>query len=162
MSSELLYQAIQKYEEEFSSSPEKAVQAPGRVNLIGEHVDYNDGFVMPFALPFRTIMVGGIVKGAGNISTIYSMNMDESAEFVVNSKLSKGSPDWSNYIKGTVYQYLQDLPEDFCFNAVVLSDVPIGSGLSSSASLEVATATLLEQLCNLSIVSYYFISMFLY
>jgi galactokinase len=151
---DLLSAAKERFQKEFKSEPSVAAYAPGRVNLIGEHVDYNDGFVMPFALPFRTVIVGSLSSGAE--SCIISLNIEEKnsrSVFKVDSNLSKGSPPWANYVKGTVKQYIGELPEGFAFNAVVISDVPIGSGLSSSASLEVATATFLEKLVGITSVS---------
>lgn len=148
----MLGQAVSRFEEEFGRSPRVAVFAPGRVNLIGEHVDYNDGFVLPFALPFRTIVCGDFA--AGGTSRVVSCNIssaESSSSFKINASLSKGEPTWANYVKGTVAQYLNDLPAGAAFEAVVVSDVPIGSGLSSSASLEVATATFLEELYDLKI-----------
>lgn len=129
-------EAVRAFKEQFGSSPEVAVFAPGRVNLIGEHVDYNDGFVLPFALPFRTIVVGK--KSTSNTTRVYSTAFKGTAEFIINDTLSKGSPVWANYVKGTIFQYLKDLPTStgVAFDAVIWSDVPLGSGLSSSASLE--------------------------
>jgi galactokinase len=101
-------------------------------------VDYNDGFVLPFALPFRTYVVGA--KSASKDSHIFSTTKSEGFEapvsFVINDKLGKGAPEWANYVKGTVYQYVRDLPEGAAFDAVISSNVPLGSGLSSSAALE--------------------------
>ena len=72
MSSELLKQAKAIYREKFLSEPAVSACAPGRVNLIGEHVDYNDGFVLPFALPFKTVVVGSrCAEGSG----IFYINM---------------------------------------------------------------------------------------
>ena len=109
--------------------------------IIGEHVDYNGGFVLPFALPFKTIIVGS--KARSKVSKIYSINInsesikiEEIVSFEINDKLSKGTPTWANYVKGTVFQYLKELPKDAAFNAVIWSNVPMGSGLSSSAALE--------------------------
>jgi len=129
-------EAVRAFKQQFGSLPEIGSFAPGRVNLIGEHVDYNDGFVLPFALPFRTIVVGK--KSTSTKTRVYSTSFNEVAEFEINSNLSKGSPKWSNYIKGSIFQYLKDLPTDspVAFDAVIWSDVPLGSGLSSSASLE--------------------------
>lgn len=105
-------------------------------------MDYNDGFVLPFALPFRTIIVGSKSSTSSN-SRIVSVNINTDnnlstvpVKFEINDKLSKGQPTWANYIKGTVYQYLNDLPKDAAFDAVIWSNVPMGSGLSSSAALE--------------------------
>ncbi len=144
---------MSRFVEEYGRKPQCAVFAPGRVNLIGEHVDYNDGFVLPFALPFRTIIVGDVVRSSNHTSRVTSCNIiptsDNTATFTCDSTLSKGQPTWANYVKGVVYQYLNDLPPGAAFEAVIMSDVPIGSGLSSSASLEVATATFLEVLYKL-------------
>ena len=153
-------QAITTYQEIFNSKPNIVVKAPGRVNLIGEHTDYNDGFVLPFALPFITVMVGSLTKNPQ--TRIYSCNMDKDnndsiisdgiVSFTIDSRLKKENPKWANYVKGTIYQYLQDIPQPFAFNAVICSNVPIGSGLSSSASLEVATATFLEAILKINYV----------
>ncbi len=157
MSDLLLGQAVSRFEEEYGRAPRIAVFAPGRVNLIGEHTDYNDGYVLPFALPFRTIIVGDFVppSSLSRLSSIVSCNISNpkecSATFTIDENLTKGEPKWSNYVRGTVKQYVNDLPKDAAFQAVVISDVPIGSGLSSSASLEVATATFLEDLYNIKL-----------
>lgn len=139
----MLFTAIDKFKSYFGDEPEVAVFAPGRVNLIGEHTDYNDGFVLPFALPFKTIVVARkTVDGCGYScidSNVVSCTPSVAAapvSFLIGPKLTKGQPAWGNYVKGTAFQYLKDLPVNFAFNAVVISDVPLGSGLSSSASLE--------------------------
>ena len=165
----MLGQAVARFKEEFGYSPAVAAFAPGRVNLIGEHVDYNSGYVLPFALPFRTIIVGSRtpesvlattatttpesgMSGKSLSSVVVSCNVsggDSRTAFAVDGSLSIGQPTWANYVKGTVFQYVEHLPKACAFHAVYQSDVPIGSGLSSSASLEVATATFLEELYNL-------------
>ena len=140
----MLFAAIKKFNNYFGKDPQVAVFAPGRVNLIGEHTDYNDGFVLPFALPFRTIVLArkafdGEQGHHCACSSVVSCNITESGtpvSFVIGPELTKGYPAWGNYIKGTVFQYLKDVPVDFSFNAVIISDVPLGSGLSSSAALE--------------------------
>ena len=132
----LVSRALKIFHDKFAYDPEVGAFAPGRVNLIGEHVDYNGGFVMPFALPYKTIIVGSrttsgqcnIFSGAGDTLA--------PASFVINDKLAKGEPEWANYVKGTVYYYLSDLPPNLSFDAVIISNVPMGSGLSSSAALE--------------------------
>jgi len=142
----LLATAVYLFRDQFGSDPSVAAFAPGRVNLIGEHTDYNDGFVLPFALPYRTVIVGAKAQNT-TVSTIISNARGISkALFEANSRLSKGNPEWADYVKGTVYQYLREIPGGAAFNAVIVSNVPIGSGLSSSAALEVATATFLENL----------------
>lgn len=130
----LVQDATDQFRRGFGSEPDFAVFAPGRVNLIGEHTDYNEGFVLPFALPYRTVIVGS--KSSNKTTTIYSSFTDSTVSFEINSALSKGEPEWANYVKGVCFQYLPDLDKDFGFNAVLISSVPVGSGLSSSASLE--------------------------
>eukprot|EP01031_Cornospumella_fuschlensis_P050163 gene50163-61388_t len=149
MSDTQLYQeALALFKQKFSAEPETAVFAPGRANLIGEHTDYNDGFVLPFALPHKTIIVAS--RSSSKETIVYSTaKPGEPVTFTINGALTKGSPTWGNYVKGVIFQYIGDLPKDFAFNAVISSNVPLGSGLSSSAALEVAMATLLENMCNL-------------
>jgi galactokinase len=131
--------------------PSIAAQAPGRVNLIGEHTDYTGGFVLPLALEKRTVVVGsGAVVDVGSADsdcTIASIGMEGSVSFDADpSILEKGDPFWANYVKGVVKQYSLALPtgKKLVFKAAFASDVPLGAGLSSSAALEVATATFLE------------------
>eukprot|EP00531_Pseudo-nitzschia_arenysensis_P003784 CAMPEP_0116144138 /NCGR_PEP_ID=MMETSP0329-20121206/15832_1 /TAXON_ID=697910 /ORGANISM="Pseudo-nitzschia arenysensis, Strain B593" /LENGTH=509 /DNA_ID=CAMNT_0003639521 /DNA_START=18 /DNA_END=1547 /DNA_ORIENTATION=- len=130
--------------------------APGRVNLIGEHTDYTGGYVLPFAIDYSTVVYGkGTVKlGASEdgarkakirFASALSPDSFESFE-ITESSTPPETPTWATYIVGTVFQYLQDLPEgselglDFC----ITGDVPLGSGLSSSASLEVAVGRFVE------------------
>ena len=136
--------------------PEVCATAPGRVNLCGEHTDYTGGFVLPLAIGFSTVCYGrgGIVKsnysgGAGTKCRIISTSGDLSiVEFTASptSTPATGSDRWANYVQGVVLQYLPDLQSDetFVFDMAIAGDVPPGSGLSSSASLEVATAAFLE------------------
>lgn len=134
--------AISKYEELYKSPPKIKCFAPGRVNLIGEHTDYNDGFVLPFALPYRTVVVGDIIEG--DISEVHTTTLGaKSANFNIHTCV-KTNVEWTNYVKGTIAQYKQKLPTPFAIRIVIASDVPMGSGLSSSASLEVAIATFIE------------------
>jgi len=157
MTDMMLGQCVSRFVDQYGRKPVVAVFAPGRVNLIGEHVDYNDGFVLPFALPFRTIIVGDVVRNDSHAQTssVTSCNMisDHTATFTCDSSLTKGEPVWANYVKGVVSQYVNDLPPGSAFEAVIMSDVPLGSGLSSSAALEVATATFLEKLYKIDAIS---------
>lgn len=132
----LLVKAVTSFRQHFDTVPEVAVFGPGRANLIGEHVDYNDGFVLPFALPYRTIIVG--TRTASGITTVMTEGdiLPPSCSFKIDGSLCKGEPAWANYVKGTIYQYLGDLPKDFSFDAIIVSNVPMGGGLSSSAALE--------------------------
>jgi galactokinase len=128
--------AVRLFKEQFGCQPTVGVFAPGRVNLIGEHTDYNDGFVLPFALPYRTVIVGAKATNTSETTVISNAKGISRASFVINQDLGKGAPEWADYVKGSVFQYLNELPTGAAFNAVIVSDVPIGSGLSSSAALE--------------------------
>lgn len=147
---ELLVNARQFFRDTFrGSEPEIAVSAPGRVNLIGEHTDYNDGFVLPMALPMVTIMVGSETQDGRITIVTTAVNADDPkhVEFHVPQKdrpLSPGSPCWANYVKGVIQHYSAGLNKGF--KAVITSNVPLGGGLSSSASLEVAVYTFLQQI----------------
>ncbi|XP_056406069.1 galactokinase [Hyla sarda] len=131
--------------------PQVAVFAPGRVNLIGEHTDYNGGFVLPMALPLITVIVGSPRedKKICLVTTAEGADEPRTVEFEtpsMNTPLTPGVPKWANYVKGVIQHYKAGpIPG---FNAVIATSVPLGGGLSSSASLEVATYTFLQQLCQ--------------
>jgi len=126
----------------FGHAPQWMVAAPGRVNLIGEHTDYNDGFVLPMAIERYTVMAGG--RNAGLEVTLHSVTTGETATFSVRSGVARGEPAWSNYVRGVVAGFQQAGMKPAGFDAVIDSTLPYGGGVASSAALEVATATLLE------------------
>ncbi|XP_069728944.1 galactokinase [Phaenicophaeus curvirostris] len=127
-----------------------AAWAPGRVNLIGEHTDYCGGLVLPMALQLGTVLVGAPTRD-GTVSLLTtSPEADEprAVRFAApgpGSALSPGRPRWANYVKGVLQHYRAGPVPGF--SAVIASDLPLGGGLSSSAALEVATYTFLQQLC---------------
>jgi len=140
----LLKEACQAFEKRFGEKPSIAAKAPGRVNLIGEHTDYNDGFVFPMALPMVTVMVGRPTSsGTCRIETLTECADDPHYTEFSNTDIVPGKPKWCNYVKGVAAQIPGGISS---FDAVCTSSVPIGGGVSSSASLEVATHTFLEQL----------------
>ncbi len=128
----------------FGQPPGIIVAAPGRVNLIGEHTDYNDGFVLPMALERRTLFVGN--KTEDKQVALRSLTTGESAEFSLGGELQRGEPSWANYVIGVIAGFRRLGVSVPGFNALIDSDVPLGGGLSSSAALEVAAATFLENL----------------
>ncbi|GHT27516.1 galactokinase [Planctomycetales bacterium] len=132
------------YARKYGKKPQWFAAAPGRVNLIGEHTDYNDGFVFPMAIERYTVIVAGPAEGETD-AEFYSMYKNKSA-FVPIDGSSKPPLHvaWFSYIQGTVQNVYEAGLKIPPFRAVVVSDVPLGGGLSSSASLEVAVATLLE------------------
>ncbi|XP_029213403.2 galactokinase-like [Acropora millepora] len=144
----VLAEAKNFFQEQFKCSPTIAVCAPGRVNLIGEHTDYNDGFVFPMALELVTVIVGK--KSDSEVCQIGSSakGIGEPHMLMVpvptsDNPLTPGKPAWANYVKGVIANFPGEVP---AFNAAIATSVPLGGGLSSSASLEVATYTFLEQL----------------
>jgi len=138
----LARRASARYRELYSEPPVWAAAAPGRVNLIGEHTDYNAGFVFPMALQHRTAMVAGPDRNP--VVTLHSVALGETATIPLRGRLKPGRPAWANYVRGVIAGFqARGIPIPG-FRAVIESDVPPGSGLSSSAALEVATATLLE------------------
>lgn len=126
--------------------------APGRVNLIGEHTDYCEGFVFPMAIDLSTIVVGAL-NGTDSTVNILSGNVEAPDVPLVQFECrdvekvteADSSIKWSNYVRGVV-NHFHNPSVLKGFNAVVLSTVPIGGGLSSSASLEVSMYTFLEEL----------------
>jgi galactokinase len=113
-------------------------RAPGRVNLIGEHTDYNDGFVMPAALNFATLVASA--PRADRRIRVYSMFMDETREFDLDRPAPSGRHDWSDYVFGAAAMLEESGRRLVGADLVVWSDVPLGAGLSSSAALEVSVA----------------------
>ena len=113
-------------------------RAPGRVNLIGEHTDYNAGFVMPAALEFATLTAAS--QRSDRRLQVYSMIMDETREFDLDSPPPGPTGDWSDYILGVALMLESSGRNLSGADLIVWSDVPIGAGLSSSAALEVSCA----------------------
>lgn len=126
----------------FGHEPRWIVAAPGRVNLIGEHTDYNDGFVLPMAIERYTVIAAD--RHPGGSVTVHSETTGETASFGVRTVVTRGEPAWSNYVRGVVAGFQMRGMRVPGFDAVIESSLPYGGGLASSAALEVATATLLE------------------
>ncbi|KAF7286464.1 hypothetical protein GWI33_005104 [Rhynchophorus ferrugineus] len=155
----LLRVARAVFQQEFGTEADIAVAAPGRVNLIGEHTDYNEGFVMPMALPLVTVIVGRKVDG--DVTTIITTNKDADEPRTITIEmpneqalvrtLEHSGPKWGLYVKGVIANYVGGCPP--AFQAVIHTNVPTGGGLSSSASLEVSTYTFLDALTGVQNVS---------
>ena len=113
-------------------------RAPGRVNLIGEHTDYNDGFVMPAALNLHTYVAVG--PRADRLLRVYSENLDEACDLDLDSIRPGKSGHWSDYVRGVAGVLETSGYKLRGADLAIASEVPLGSGLSSSAALEVSTA----------------------
>ena len=128
----------QGFQDEFGEAPTHIVRAPGRVNLIGEHTDYNDGFVFPMAIDRATFIA--LRPRADNKVVAISLDMDDRREFALDDLSRPAKTDWIDYLVGVAWA-LQDRGYRLRgWEGVVSGDVPIGSGLSSSAALELVTA----------------------
>ena len=130
----------------FGEPPRWKAAAPGRVNLIGEHTDYNDGFVLPMAIDRFTVLAAN--RSTKREVTLNSVTTGETATFNLRNQVQRGEPAWSNYVRGVVAGFQERGIKVGGFNAVIDSTVPFGGGVSSSAALEVATATLLEAMAG--------------
>ncbi|XP_058454022.1 galactokinase-like isoform X2 [Malaya genurostris] len=142
---EVVKTSIETFRNTFGTDPDIAACAPGRVNLIGEHVDYNDGYVLPMALPMVTVIVGkkNSTASSCDVQTCFEGIQEQTRAQFDSANIARGVPKWLNYVKGVMFNFGRPVPG---FNAVINSNVPVGGGLSSSAALEVATITFLEQL----------------
>ncbi|MGA9510317.1 MAG: galactokinase [Candidatus Sulfotelmatobacter sp.] len=134
-----------EFEKRFGT-PCTIFRAPGRVNLIGEHTDYNDGYVMPAAIAFDTF-VACAETNSGDIS-IQSLQDPQAATFPVHESNPQPAHNWTDYVRGVLIQLEHDGLSIPGANLLVDGQVPIGAGLSSSAALEVATALALLSFSN--------------
>jgi galactokinase len=128
---------LRQHAERFGT-PKSAFQAPGRVNLIGEHTDYTGGLVMPAAIDFNTIAV--MTPAKNGTSVLYASNLQKDFRFDVNALPEKPTHDWTDYPIGVLWSLRQSGVTVPQFTMTLEGDVPLGAGLSSSASIEVAVA----------------------
>src|SRR3954469_13912076 len=136
--------ARQFFQTTFDAAPQSIGSAPGRVNLIGEHTDYNGGQVLPLAIDRRTYVAMRAI--GGDSSRVVSANASPPAQFNVRAIAKSG--EWSDYVAGVFAALPSDGGRVPQVEAVVTSGVPTSSGLSSSAALEVATAITLARLVD--------------
>jgi len=115
----------------------KIFSAPGRVNLIGEHTDYNEGFVLPMAIDRRTYVAAA--PGTDRRVRVHTFDLDDSAEFDLDQPTTEIEKRWLAYVAGTAWVLRRKQLHLCGADLLIASDVPIGGGLSSSAALEVAT-----------------------
>ncbi len=136
-----------RFESRFGRSPRWIAAAPGRVNIIGEHIDYSDGFVLPMAIE-RYCVIAGSIHEPGSSSataTIISTTSGDEAKLDLSALQPHSQRGhWSNYVAGVLAEFIKRSVKLPSIDLAIDTNVPLGGGLSSSASLEVATATLLE------------------
>jgi galactokinase len=125
----------------------RAFQAPGRVNLIGDHTDYNDGFVLPAAID-RKIVVAASPRTDSRVN-VYALDFDQRDHFDIQKEIARLSENsWGNYIRGMAWALLRQGCKLRGMDAAVTGDIPIGAGLSSSAAIEVAAGYAMLQLSD--------------
>ena len=142
---ELAQSTAQQFTSTYGQPPRWIAAAPGRVNVIGEHIDYNDGFVLPMAIDRYTVIAAAPAADGAKRIKLCSTMADGTVSLDLNQPVKpapKGA--WSNYPVGVIAGFLARGVNPGGFDALIHSTVPFGGGLSSSAALEVATATLLE------------------
>jgi galactokinase len=142
--------AARVFRQHYGTAPRWVAVAPGRVNLIGEHTDYNGGYVLPLAIDRHVAIAAApsaesaSTPGAAPRMRVYSAAVDTSVDIPLEGVLAPGEPSWANYLRGVVSGFGKRVKIPGPIDAAIVSEVPLGGGLSSSAALEVATATLLE------------------
>lgn len=125
------------FEQQFGEQPALVCHAPGRVNIIGDHTDYNDGFVLPAAINYGTSIAA--TQRDDRLVRIYAHDCDQqSAEFTLDQLVFNHEKMWCNYVIGSVQALIKHFPDIRGANIAVTGNVPQGAGLSSSASFEIA------------------------
>ena len=133
----------------FGGEPDLIAQAPGRVNLIGEHTDYNDGFVLPLAIDRGTVVAARL---GGDDTRVYAADFGADDRFTFAERLADAAPsDWRNYVRGVIAMLVEDEIAPQGMQLAIAGDVPQGAGLSSSASLEVAAGLAVAALAGVDI-----------
>lgn len=135
----------------FNSDAEKVVLSPGRINIIGEHIDYNDGYVLPAAID--KIICFAFEKNNTNTANIQAIDLNESVGIDVTKEAVLSDVVWTNYLRGVLFQLRLKGYEIGGFNCVFSSNIPTGSGLSSSAALECGFLFGINEMFNLGIKS---------
>ncbi|MDQ1162484.1 galactokinase [Chryseobacterium sp. SORGH_AS 447] len=148
MQEQLINDTSEAFRSVFQSEPERIFLAPGRINIIGEHVDYSDGFVLPAAID-KHICFAVKKTDDSETCTFFAKDFNESFSFNVNEKQSPVSQTWVNYLLG-VFNAIQESGKEIGGLQIAFSStIPMGSGLSSSAALECGFAYILNELFNL-------------
>ncbi|RZL15497.1 MAG: galactokinase, partial [Pedobacter sp.] len=136
-----------KFSEQYGQEPKQHYFTPGRVNLIGEHIDYNGGLVMPCAVTLGTWLV--LAPNNEKVIRFKSLNFEEEAVMELKSSYTKTGPEWFNYPLGVFNELQQAGWLSTGLDLLYFGNIPIGSGLSSSASIEILTAYALNDFFDL-------------
>jgi galactokinase len=149
MKKKLIQHTIKRFEKLFQKKPEHIFLSPGRINIIGEHVDYNDGFVLPAAI--NKYICFAISKNKNSECVLVAKDLNEAYSFDIKDNLQPVEKMWVNYIIGVLHQLKEKgLPEKG-FTIVFSSTIPMGAGLSSSAALECGIAYAMNKMFQLKL-----------
>lgn len=146
---ELIHDTIGRFRERFGSDPDIVVTVPGRVNIVGEHTDYNDGLVLPTAID-RTIIMAGRRRTDERLQ-IFSADFQQYVDVPLEGLTFDDRHLWSNYIKGVAQMYLASGYSISGADLYMRGNIPIAAGLSSSAAIEVASAIVFSKLNEVGI-----------
>jgi galactokinase len=141
---QLAAQVAAEFQKHYDRPPRWIVAAPGRVNVIGEHTDYNDGFALPMAIERYAVMAADKSGDGKSMIQIYDTSGAEAVLVDLSAPVKPGAPEWGNYPRGVVAGFLARGLNPGGLDVLLHSTVPLGGGLSSSAALEVCVATLIE------------------
>lgn len=139
----------EEFEKLYRNAPQHIFFSPGRVNLIGEHIDYNGGRVMPCAISLGSYLA--VAKNTDKIFRFRSLNFPETADLHLQNSYSKTGKEWFNYPLGIINYIINDGHSMSGLDMLFYGNLPIGAGLSSSASVEVLMAFALDELFQLGI-----------
>jgi galactokinase len=137
------------FAQQFSEAPSFVIASPGRINLIGEHVDYNSGFVLPAAID-KYMYVAVSQRNDSQIA-LHATDLNQNFQTNLDAALQRSNLDWPNYVLGVIDELRKDGHVISGFNMLITGNIPIGAGVSSSAALECATVFACKHLFDLDI-----------
>ena len=137
------------FAQQFNEAPSFVIASPGRINLIGEHVDYNNGFVLPAAI--NKHMYVAVSKRNDHQIVLHAADISQNYQTSLDAPLQPSNLDWPNYVLGVAHELKKDGHAVSGFNILITGNIPIGAGVSSSAALECATVFALMHLFDINI-----------
>lgn len=140
---------IQDFGKIYASSPQIVSSSPGRINLIGEHTDYNQGYVLPAAVQFRNYFLAA--KNEEDVVNMYSQNLDETDSFSINRISLSPGKNWMKYIRGIFWVLEEEGFKTQGLDGFLCGDIPLEAGLSSSAALEICVLQGVNRLFRLGL-----------
>src|SRR6476620_4711128 len=146
---ELIKNTTESFRQRFNASPDAICMSPGRINIIGEHIDYNAGYVLPAAIDKYICFAVSLTND--DTCTIIAKDIADEYQFNLNETLKPIEKRWMNYMLGVLQQYKEMSLKLKGFNIVFSSSIPDGAGLSSSAALECGFAFVLNELLDLKL-----------